>query len=68
MTFEEQFPSLKHTGINCGLSDIEKETKELLTNHCIDKQRTFEIIRVVLNKDTAESLIDFIENGGYDGI
>ena len=44
MTFEEQFPSLKNTGINLGLSDVEEVTRDLVIKHCLDKQRVIEAL------------------------
>ena len=49
MKFEEQFPSLKNTGINLGLSDVEEITKELIQKHCIDKKIVKEIIDRTFN-------------------
>jgi len=51
MSFEEEFPSLKNTGINEGLSDVEKETKKLVVKHCLDKQR---VLRAINNNDFVE--------------
>ena len=44
MTFEEQFPSLKHLELNKGLSDIEEVLVKDTLKHCLDKQRVKDAI------------------------
>ena len=57
MTFEKDFPSLKHLRLDKGLSDIEEVLVKDTLKHCFDKQRVREAIDKIFDLNDYEDKI-----------
>lgn len=61
MTFEEDFPSLKHLGLNKGLSDIESVLVKDTLKHCLDKQKVKDAWKKLTDKLNQKGCLDEFE-------